>query len=83
MGMSLVLQLFGHKPVLDKLEFWPYAGWRVKKTTKLITIYTEGNMSVCGTFHGNPSSNCWDSLLKITNNLMVEPEEKSGHHQSC
>lgn len=42
MGMSFVLQVFGHKPVLDKFKFCPDDGnrWKGKGSLKGV-IYVE------------------------------------------
>lgn len=47
---------------------------------QIITVHPMGSMNVCVS---NPSCSSSNISLKTKNvNLMVAPEEKSGHHQS-
>ncbi len=86
MGMSLGLQVFGHKPKYwTKINFdllveldegiWGHQSYYFD--------VPEGDMNMCIKFHGNPSNTFWDISLKTTNvNLLVAVEENSGDHQS-
>ncbi len=70
--MSLMLQVFGHKP-----KYW--TNWnfdlemkqmkldeKLKEITKVITIYPEGSMNGCTQFHGSWVETNSTSMAKNT-----------------
>ncbi len=80
MGMSVVLQVFGHKP-----KYWTHEHVDLmmapdeKSEDHQIYYSSSWGEHECQTkFHGNTSSSCWDVSLKTINvNHMVATEKKS------
>lgn len=67
MGISLLLQVFGHKIMDNFILMLVHKSVRSERINKVITFHPEGNMNVCITFLGNLSSSCQGISNKTTN----------------